>query len=299
MPNGQPRNFFALVENDEGEIEVRRLMLRREAQEALEAIFRESRVVFLEEGLEVVPYNGTYKPDDGEILAIDPFDLHPDIVPALREPTQFEPLLFEAEVEPRMKAIFTGDADGNGAEVFFQAFLSSQSLQHRRMTFWQAEEMLHPVENPGFSVRGELHAIYVDGRLLFYSDWWVKRMMDISEHYYEATDEDLDDFVAHPAVYVSDDEQFFDNADTWVRKRVALINSRGILEDYTPAMIRDRARDLEITIDVREEDGRERLVLPEVKSDLKETLRFLNEDMFAGPITEDRFISSSKRRADN
>lgn len=122
-------------------------------------------------------------------------------------------------------------------------------------------------------------------------------MLDLSDHYREATDAELDEFMAIDTVRVDDREQFHDNADTWVRKRVAMINDREVLEDHAPSEIRMRGQELGVEINVRpRDDGGEEIVFPDSKSELKTTLRFLNEDMFAGPITEDRFVSTNKRR---
>jgi hypothetical protein len=95
----------------------------------------------------------------------------------------------------------------------------------------------------------------------------------------------------------TDEKKFNQSADTWVRKKVALILANGILKNIPLKTIAAAAKRQDIPLVAKKINGELVLVLPEDKKELKAVLQFLDEDDYNGPLTGTRYISNSKRRA--
>jgi hypothetical protein len=82
-------------------------------------------------------------------------------------------------------------------------------------------------------------------------------------------------------------------ANSWVRRKVALINDSGVLEKYSASEIKRIAKKhsgLEITVKDK------MIVFPDDFEDVKVLLSFLDEESWVGPFTNDTFVSTSKRK---
>ena len=89
-----------------------------------------------------------------------------------------------------------------------------------------------------------------------------------------------------------DKDQFQSMADTWIRRKIAVINDSGVLKNNKASKIKRLAKNcgLEITVE------NEKIVIPADKKKLKEILCFLDEEVYKGVFTEDTYITNSKRK---
>jgi hypothetical protein len=81
-------------------------------------------------------------------------------------------------------------------------------------------------------------------------------------------------------------------ANTWVRRKIALINDSGVLDNYSPDNIQSLASNEGITISV----DNNKIVLPMERELLKGILGFLDEEAYRGPFSQETFLANSKRK---
>ena len=95
----------------------------------------------------------------------------------------------------------------------------------------------------------------------------------------------------NPHLYFEDGKGFFENANTWMRRRIALINDSKILEVYSTKEIMLQALNINITIEVKDN----KLVIPLDKEKMKCIISFLDEEAYLGPFSNQIYITNSKR----
>lgn len=80
-------------------------------------------------------------------------------------------------------------------------------------------------------------------------------------------------------------------ANTWIRRKIAIINDSGVLTNNSAAQIKRLARSAGIDISVENK----KIVLPNDKEQLKIILGFLDEEAYKGPFSKATFLANSKR----
>ena len=93
---------------------------------------------------------------------------------------------------------------------------------------------------------------------------------------------------------------FKTNADSIIRKKIALLQKNKVLKDISVADIQmvvnnfnqELPEEHHISITVND-DGK--LVIPEDKKQLKELIRFLDEDYVTTPLTKRKCLTNSKQ----
>ena len=120
--------------------------------------------------------------------------------------------------------------------------------------------------------------------------------MTCTDYYREATDADVDEFLASDHVLVDDHDSFRELADSWTRKRLALVMEKKVIQQVGVRRICDRAREFGVDVQSRRVDGRAKIVMPAEKRGLKELLRILDEDYYRGVLTRTRYVANSKTR---
>jgi len=290
-----PGELFAILRNGD----TRRIPLRQNVQEIVSDALEESAGRLLREDLEIIPLsNAIYSPDIGqEAWAIKPFVLPRQLEDALRE-TRTLPELSARDIESlAVRAIgIRFQERSNGPWLALQAVDRRQVIRPGGLSIILDGTVFRRLEEPGLQLGADVHAVYRDGGLLFDQIFWVKRVVDIAEHYRQATDRDVQEFAARDDVYLEDEDAFRASADEWVRRRIALIADSNVLASCAPREIRDKARDHQLEVRLVNRNGREVIAFPSDKRGLKDLLRFLGEDIFKGPLTNTPFVSNSKRR---
>ena len=81
-------------------------------------------------------------------------------------------------------------------------------------------------------------------------------------------------------------------ANTGIRRKIAMINDSGILENNSAAKIKKLAKSAGVKIDVEDE----KIVIPSDKEQLKIILGFLDEEVYKGPFSKATLLANSKRR---
>jgi hypothetical protein len=116
-------------------------------------------------------------------------------------------------------------------------------------------------------------------------------------HYYaEATDPELEKFQKHARIFMPDGATLNELADSWVRRRIAMISESKILDHVAPKQLATAAVGFPVAITVKRVGKHDRIILPTEKKPLKSLLQFLAEDFLLSPLSEAKFLTNSKRK---
>lgn len=285
-------SYFALLKNEKKEVVIKRIKLERQAQESLTKMFIKTAESLLK--LDRINFDGNYKPDEGEIHQIGNFSLPDEIVSALKEPTSIDELKLTSENTSHIYAIFTGTSDPT--LVVFQKFNSSQYITSKGISLFHSNDTFQLLSSFGINILDRIDCIYGHNSLLFNSFFMARQIFDLSEYYREATESDVDEFVKNPKIHVEDSSEFYSQADSWVRRKIALIKDSQALEKFSPKKICEKAATYGVHLNTKREGREEKLVLPKEKKEMKDALRFLDEEIYRGPLTETTYLTNSKRK---
>ena len=286
-------NFFVLLRGQDDD-PIRRISLERSIQYQLCETFSEAKSDLKNSDMQEREFDGYYKPDESEVLFIDNFEIPKEIINAINEPSSVQTLQFDKNDFPPIKAIFTGDFD-NDPWISFQVFERRQYLSRKGISLILGDRSFRKLDEPGLNVREDITILYENDRIYFRSYHYAKRILDLSEFYREATNTELEDFAANDPIFIADVEDFQQTADTWIRRKVAAIGDKRILEISSAKRIKNEANKFGLQLNsISDKSGNACIELPPDKGELKEVLRFLDEDLYEGIFTHNQYISNSK-----
>jgi hypothetical protein len=270
--------------------------LTNQFQQELGTFFSEQRQAFITDR-QIIAFTGSYNVDSGEIFQIEDYPLPESISNALSNPLNNPVLDLNTETH-RIKALFTGNWTDQEKKVSFQVFDAGKLLS-KGWTLIGSGDTYKKLEEPGLILQDKLTAHYTNGNLLFVSYHNTKRFLDLNEYYTAATDTDLDTFAENELFEFEDQESFKGNADSIIRKKIALLQKNNVLDNLSIDDIKTVANDLnqhiaeEHKINITTNNGK--LVVPKDKKQLKELIRFLDEDYVTAPLTKRRCLTNSKQ----
>lgn len=117
------------------------------------------------------------------------------------------------------------------------------------------------------------------------------RLFDLREYHRLTVTLEVAAFTQIEALRFENVESFSSMANTYIRRKIALINDSKVLSKHSAREIRSKARNL--GIDVRVQD--KRIVISSGEATVMEVLAFLDEEAYRGPFTNDMLIVNSKR----
>ena len=287
-------NLFALVQDPFKRVQ--RFALDGKVQKELTEYLETQEAAFNAVQAEY-EFDGKYKPDSGELLVINEFDDINGLGAAIQDPMSVHevdptPAFFET-----ITALFSGRVEDDGSvTVLLQNFDRRRVLSNKGLTIFHSANTFKKLEGVGLTIDWKLAAILSGTRLKFTSFHNARQIFDLSDHYIEATDADLSAF-ADMEVIQADIKVLVATADTWIRRKIALVQQSQILTKVPLPVIQAAAASFGIVISFSLEEGVSQLVLPEQKAELKTLLRFLDEDYYESPLSKTHFISNSKRTA--
>jgi len=289
------QNFFALIKDDSGSCQIKRIRVNNSLQSELIQIFEDQRV-FFEQGVDTeVGFNGDWKPDANEVLKIDNIRESELMTNAINaNASSFTDVKISNFSNEPIKAIFTGITANSQTKVFVQKFSSRQALSLNELPLlkMQTGNTFVKTTDDIFTIDNKLVAIIDGNRTKFKSFHNARMVFDLSEFYREATDEDLTQMSQHASLEIADLASFISEADTQVRKMAHSIERSGVLDNYSVTQISTAAANFP-DIPVVVNNGK--IKLPSDKKDLKEVLHFLLEDIYKGPLSGSDYLTNSKR----
>lgn len=283
-------NFFALLEDTP--VRTARIPLQQSLQEEMTKLFKDQEDAFFADRLKEMTFSPSHTPDESEVAFIADFPLPEAIVNALKNPLEQETFKLEVKALPKIKGIFCGN-DGSQT-VRFQVFERRQYLDSSGFSLLLSKGTFKRFTDPGLTLDTKLAAVYRDGRLFFTNFFVARRVLDLSNYFEESTDADMALFAKEPNVKLESATTLTDNADEWVRRKIALIRKAKVMRSVPPTKIVREATAYGVLVRTQKINGKQQIVFPDDKKELKELLRFLDQNYYTSGLTGDRWVANSK-----
>jgi len=233
--------------------------------------------------------------DHSQVFAINNFKLDAPILAAAKTPNSVGPLKLDDKTIPIVKAICASFRSGQSLKVYFQMCERRRLLSTDWWTFLQGRDTFSRLDRPGFTIGDSIHAVYENGTLLFRSFAVVSRFISLIDLFNEASNDKIEEVLGHQVLHVADLDSVIEHADTIMRKQFAAVSELKTLDKVKPNVIKEKAADFDISIDVQRHAGKLKVEFPETKKDQKELLTFLTEGYYKGPLTGNKYQSNSHR----
>ena len=241
-------------------------------------------------------FDGKYKPDSGEVLCIKNYDDIDNLESAIRNPASLDLVDPSEEFFHDIKALFSGyTLPTGGVKILLQNFDKRKIISTNGLSIFHSANVYKKIEGIGLTVDHKLTATLEEGKLKFLSFHNARQIFDLSEYYKEATDEDVNEFSDLDLIKSVDNDQLLAMSDSWVRRKISLIQQSGILQNVPINEMKAVAIEFSIPFITVTESRGELIKIPDNKSDLKKLLRFLDEDYYKSPLSKTNFITNSKR----
>ena len=286
-------NLFALTSVPGARIV--RFPLTADLQAEVEAVFNEQLQAFETGIVDTIVFDGRYIPDEGELLLIADFADVDGLQEAVANPLNIEAFDPAQHSLDAVKALFTSKTDNGSTRVLVQCFERRRLIANKGLAMFFSNDTFRKMSDAGLTLDTRLLAVLEGTSLKFQSFHFLRRVFDVSEHYNEATNDEVNAFASHAKMSVEDLPGFLASAGQLVRKKIALISQSGILDNFTTEQIVASAQSFSVAI-TTSPDGR--IILPTNKTELRRLLRFLDEDYYESALSQTRYVSNSKRVAD-
>jgi hypothetical protein len=252
----------------------------------------------LGEDLEVIDYEPGYILEEGQVFKLVDQQIADHVYDAFRNTAVLDRLEGNDIQAQGVGGVFGQWEIGNRIVTVGQSLSSAYALQRASGLSLLCHDGNNYIRltGQGVTLRKATDIALVGHEIRFLTYQTATRLLDLAAHFEAATNEVLEQFASLDPLVVEDLPTFTNNADTWVRRKVALIIRRQVLSRASMETIREAAERERVEVDFRTNDGTTRIALPSEKTRLKNLLRFLDEDLFYGALTGDSFITSSKRR---
>lgn len=277
---------------------VLRMPLTPDVQAGVTELFRGQEQEFLSGIDEDFKFDGMYRPEENELLYISNFDDVDGIKAAILRPQSCQEFALKGGTLESVKAIFSGYLKNGVIRVLLQGFDRRQIINTNGFSLIYSENTFTKFDGGGLNLDNKLTAIIDDDIMKFSSYHYLRQIFDMSAYCKEASDQDLKVFIQHAALHFADPQIFFGVADVWVRRKVVLIQQSGIL-DYCPARkIASIAKFCDLNLQLAGSAGQEKIVIPVDRQEVKQILRFLDEDFFQSPQSIAKYFAKAKRVMD-
>lgn len=287
-------NLLALTNDNARRIV--RLSLSAEVQTEVMELFAQQEGDFRKNGQTSIPFDGKYKPDDGECLIISEYDDIDRLHDAISNPQSVPKINIDNGELENIRALIMGRVDKSNTVCLIQAFDKRKVLSTKGKLLVLSGDTFKSVDGRGLVLDSKLAAILSGKELRFFSFHTMRSIFDLSKHYVEATNDDIKEFANKDKIKITDLGVFEGVSDSWVRRKLALVMQSGILDSIDLSKAKIASKNYGINIFTENVNGKEIIVVPQDKADLKRLLRFLDQDYFNSILSDVPHLSSSKRK---
>ncbi len=285
-------NPFLLIDSEDTPI--LRLDLTQAVGNGARELFLKAAQEF-EKGIDdTITFDPGYQLQEGECFEIKDFLISDALKAVCKQPLSADRLDKDQLGHLPIKSIVGYDFSDRKERIFFQNFDSRRVLIPGKgfAVFATADSStFKELEAPVVLLDAHLAAIWDKGTLKFKSFHNAKKIFDLTSYFTEATDEQIGEFVAHNFIVCEDKEKLIKNSTAWSRKKIALILHGKVLDSMTAKSVKEAAKLVEYEVPM----SGNKIALPTDKRELKALLQFLDEDLYLGPISQRRLLSSGKR----
>lgn len=284
-------NLFAACRVD-GQLLVKRVRLTASVQRTVLSLFQQQETSFRDGITAEIPFTGDWNPDAEELLTIEVPQEANVFSEALAVNALSIPLIDTENFENEgIKALFVGHNADQRVTVLVQRFTSQQVLS-RRFSLFQEGNAFRQLTEAAFSLDSKLTCVIEDGLIKFKSVGNLRSIIDMTEVYREATNQEVEDFADSPALHVQDKQGFASATNQTCRKLIHAISCGQVLSNYTPHEIQTAAMTTNLAIEIV--NGR--ISMPNDGPRIKALLQFLNESRYSGPLSHQPYVTNSQRR---
>ena len=245
-----------------------------------------------------VEFEAGYRPGDGEIVTLSPFELSGglSILGNASDAAVLHALDPAGMNDVGLRAIAAVEWEGNQpAFIAFQRIEPRYVLKQERWRLMFADGRFVRDERPGLEIAERVDAL-LEGRTLYAVSWpRAHATLDLTMWMREATVVEMREFVQHKKVTLAHSFDAETLADTAVRRKIASITDRKLVDKCSVQTLRQYA--VNFGLDLKVSKGR--IVLPSAKKDFKAVLGLLDEDLLSFEPTSERWVANSKRRPPN
>lgn len=287
-------SLLAWCKSDNKSLSICRIEIEQSAQISICNNFEKYFVEYFSDDKERVVFDGSYKPEVNEYLAIENFNIDEEIKNALKSPLGVPAFSKNNNKYPEIIALFIGQYDRNNDSynIAFQKFKSSQYISTKMMHLFFDSNTFREEKRFGISVALALDCIYTNNELRFISYYFARQIFDLNKYYRHATDKEVTCFIQNKYLAIEDESLFYEHADSWIRRKIAMINDSGVLKDISVNRIKSKGKTVGLNVNI--ENGK--ILLPRDKKELKKILGFLDEEVYKGPFSQTSYIANSKRK---
>lgn len=284
-----PLDLFAVCGNP-GEPLVKRVAVSGDVQQELDPYFNVLEDRFRREITEEIAFDGRWKPDADQAMVIDTTiesqSIFQQVAAEALAVEQMPAANFENEA---IRALAVKRGEGDQSRVLLQAFSSQQRLS-RKFALTLHGDVFNKLSASSFSIDSQIHAVIENGKVKFKSFNMAKRIFDLSGHYSEATNKDIEE-ICNLGNVSADSDKIIDVANPTLRKLISAVKNSSVLNDNTADQIRTKA--MAVTLDIIVEEGR--IKLPDTREGLRTLFSFLDHGIYMSPVSNARYITNSRR----
>lgn len=290
------KTVFLIVRENRIE-KIYKIEMDSKTQHTINEVFDKSAIELIEK--QPIIFTGSYSPLDDEILCIQNFVLSDDLKDAFRNPVMVETFIPNQIDMQDIKAVCIGYCENTGNdEKFiggFQKFRKDQYIAIDKIRLLFDKNTFKQDQRIGIAISDYIDCLYDGVNLIFDSYYYARQMFDLSEYYRTASNVDIDNFIDAEIMEFGDSrESFKTSANSWIRRKIALINDSEVLTKYKAKDIKKLARE-QSNIDVTVQNGK--IIFPTDTNEIKILLSFLDEEAYQGPFSKETFLSTSKKKA--
>lgn len=237
-----------------------------------------------------IEYCAGYTPSQSEIFTIENFidckELY-DYISGEKKATIFNPKKHSAE---NIKCFFAG----NSKTIMLQNFDKKHVLNVNK-TLFLSNDVFELSTSIGLSLPDKLAGVVTGNKIRFKSFQNLRKIFNMDKYFREATVEELNTFVAHDKFHKEPGFDITKVSDTEILTKVALISKINTM-DHPITLMKKYAKQVDFKlITTIDSSGKEKVVMPTDKKEIKLLLSFLNEDIFKSIMSKQTYKSNSKR----
>ena len=279
--------FFAIVDCPGNRI--RHINLSEAGRETLRDSFKATQYITSKKDISFKD-NPFYSPNfEEEIFLISSFDDVDGLLKSVLCPIGCATLAQEEITD--IKAIYTQLTINGKNIIFIKDFNKKKVLANKKSIFW-ASNSFEEFSKPCVFLDESIIATYnTESELRFYKLHTIKQIFDMSSYHTIATEDTIDKFISHSLFCLQQktiDKQLFDSS---MKVKIYSISNSGVLDQDSDIII-TCAKRMGINIDVNDA----KIILPSHKADLKKLLGFLDDDYWESPISDQKYVTNSKRK---
>ena len=293
------KNFqLVAIIKEKNELRLQRFSLNGSLQNTLADEWAKQYKTFIKQK-EEKDFTIAYTLGTGELFKICSYKLPPWLA---GEDSESIRTIEEFHINERLANSIRGVAsfardDENNELMLFQNFAPSQVIRPgglMTMIRLGGRHTYSGLKDSALRLNNKLVAVYSpkSETLLFNRFLYVNKFLPLSDAYYTASRQDILNLLSHPLFECEDKGMIVTNATQFIRRRFAILKDSKILDRLSTTAVKERATKYNLEIQVQND----RIVFPTDNDSAKVLLRFLNQEIFQGPLTDELFETNSKKK---